>query len=172
MREAAIPGYRLSKAKLSTKVLTTFGILGLLLGLLGAIAMTIYKTGLSANDVSTYYLGKPIGGQSELAELDEMIVASTPRPVMELVEITHLHILGGSMMLFFLCHLLSVCSMSERKRVAIYSIAFSSFLSTFLLPWLIIFVSSAFAYIYGPIVVLFLASLILLCLLPMYEMWR
>lgn len=171
MREAAIPGYRLSKAKLSTKVLTTFGISGLLFGLLSAIVLTIYRTGISANDVCRYYLGQPLAGQSAVSELDSMILPSSPRPIMELVEITHLHILGGSLMLFLLCHLLSVCSLSERKRIIFYSVSFASFLATFALPWLIIFVSQLFAYLYGPVVIIFIISLIVLSLIPIYEMW-
>lgn len=167
MREAAVPGYRLSKAKYSTRVLITLGMCGLLLGLLGSAATTLTKTGISPERVAAYYLGEapPTG------ELDVMLAASGPRPFVELAEITHLHILGGSMMLFMLCHLLSVCDVRDRTRTGMYLVTFLSFLTMFSLPWAIIYVSRYFALLYGPASVVFLLSLVTLCLIPIKEMW-
>ena len=167
MREAAIPGYRLSKARTSTKILISLGIAGLLLGLLSAALMTITKTGLSTKTVQAYYLGTnglDAGGK-------DAIVSSGPRPLDELAEVTHLHLMGGSLLLFFLCHLLALCELSEAARTTLYIAGFGSFLLTFGLPWLIIYVSPEFARAFPPSILSFMILLVLLSLIPLKEMW-
>ncbi|MBN8548161.1 MAG: hypothetical protein J0M12_02475 [Deltaproteobacteria bacterium] len=167
MKEAAIPGYRLSRARRSTKVLITMAMLGLLLGLISSVSLTVSRTGLSPHSVLTYYRGEAEAGDA----LDALTSAATPRPFAELVEVTHLHILGGSMLLFLLCHLLSVCDIKDEVRSFFYVTSFVSFLTTFALPWFIIYVHPAFAYLFGPAVVVFSSSLLALCLFPLREMW-
>ena len=153
MREAAIPGYRLSNAKRSTRVLVTLGLLGLLLGLLGAVALTVLKTGITPTSVQTYYLGSNNNGNS--SDSLNSLLTTKPRPIAELAEVTHLHLMGGSLLLFLLCHLLALCKMSEGIRTSLYCISFISFISTFGSPWLIVFVSPAAAYLYGPSILVF-----------------
>ncbi len=167
MREAAVPGYRLSKARGSTKILISLGLIGLLLGLLGAAAVTIAKTGLSAERVSAYYLGTDDQG----ADLISLTTASTARPFAELAEITHFHLVGGSMLLFFLCHLLSLCDVRDSLRSVLYVAAFLSFLATFGLPWLIIYTSPIFSWGFAPAVVVFILSLIVISIIPLRDMW-
>ena len=75
------------------------------------------------------------------------------------------------MLLFFLSHLLSLCEMSERSRIVLYSLSFGSFMLTFSLPWLIVFVWPGFAWGFAPSIVTFLASLLLLITFPLREMW-
>ncbi len=167
MREAAIPGYRLSKAKFSTRLLISFAMFGLLLGLSTAALMTLLKTGLGREAVRQYYLGEAPGGSSGV----DAMFATGPRPLAELIEVTHLHLMGGSILLFFLCHLLSLCDISERWRAILYSISFFTFLSTFGLPWIIVYCWPGAAVFYGPSAILFLISLVVLCLIPLREMW-
>ena len=167
MREAAVPGYRLARARRSTKVLVTMGMLGLLLGLTSAVLLTVSRTGLRAQSVLSYYRGDAPSADA----LGALTSASTPRPFAELIEVTHLHVLGGSMLLFLLCHLLSVCEVKDETRSFFYVVAFTSFLATFGLPWLIIYVHPAFAYLFGPAVLILACSLIALCIIPLREMW-
>lgn len=167
MRESAVvPGYRLSRARSSTKVLTTLGLTGLFLGLLSSALLTLQKTGIRAGAVSTYYLGTSSEG-----ELDALLVASSPRPFAELAEITHIHLVGGSLLLFLLCHLLSVCDVSERLRTSLYLAAFLGFILTFSSPWLIVYVHSGFSWMFGPAILLFITSLFVLIAVPLWEMW-
>ena len=169
MREAAIPGYRLAKARFSTRLLISFAMIGLLLGLSTATLMALVKTGLDTASVQEYYLGAAAGqGPSTF---DEAIIATGPRPIAELAEVTHLHLMGGSLLLFFLCHLLSVCDVSERWRAGLYSVSFFTFLSTFGLPWIIVYVTPRAAFLFGPSAILFIISLIILCIIPLREMW-
>ena len=121
--------------------------------------------------MSTYYLGSKSDPATGSAELDEVLAPSQPRSLVELAEITHVHILGGSLMLFLLCHLLSVCKISDGTRTGLYLSSFAGFFLTFACPWLIILVSSGFAYLYGPSVVLFCLCLTALCVIPIREMW-
>ncbi len=168
MREAAVPGYRLSKARFSTKVLTTMGMLGLLLGIFGAVATTLLRTGITPNSVALYYGGSESVPEDEIGSI---VAPEKGRSVTELSEITHMHLMGGSMMLFLLCHLLSVCDVGDRTRTSLYLASFASFIGTFALPWAIIFLSRAFSYLYLPVVATLIVSLIALCSIPIYEMW-
>lgn len=170
MKEAAVPGYRLSKARPSMKVLTSLGMLGLLLGLMFSALLTISRTGLSSKSVSAYYLGE--GSSNEISDdLADITSASVARPFDELVEVTHLHLMGGSLMLFLLCHLLSLCPLREATRTSLYVVSFTSFIVTFTLPWLIIYVHPLFAQLFGPSIITFMLALLVLCLLPLKEMW-
>ncbi len=167
MREAAVPGYRLSRAKQSTRILITLGMFGLFLGLIFSIALTLSRTGIFPSDISVYYRG------TETAEgsLDKMLQRSVPRPFAEIAEHTHNHIMGGSILLFLLCHLLALCDVKDSTRSTLYIVSFSSFLLTFGSPWLIIYLSPAFAYLYSISVSVLTLSLLLLCLIPIREMW-
>ena len=169
MKEAAIPGYRLSKARFSTRVLTTLGMLGLLFGLLGAVLMTVSRTGLTTVEVQQYYRGNSEGTTGQL--VDEELVHTAPRPFDELAEVTHLHLMGGSLLLFLLCHLLSVCDIRDSIRTILYVISFGSFLVTFTLPWAIVYGSASFAHLFLPAIGTLTASLFLLCVIPLREMW-
>ncbi len=169
MREAAVPGYRLSRSKRSTRVLVTMGMLGLLLGLLTSIFMATVRTGLAPSSVRNYYLGTE--GEASKSELDTMLTSSQRRPFAELVEVTHLHILGGSMLLFLLCHLLSICDIRDDLRTLLYVTSFSSFLLTFTLPWLLIYLHPGFSYLYGPSIIILVCTLTALTLIPLWEMW-
>ena len=168
MREAAVPGYRLSKAKFSTRLLTSFAMIGLLLGLSTAALMTLVKTGLDTASVQRYYLGAAVG---DAAGDTEALFASGPRPIAELAEVTHLHLMGGSLLLFLLCHLLSVCDVSDRTRSILYTVSFTTFLATFGLPWVIVYLSPKAAMLFGPAAILFLVTLVALCIIPLREMW-
>lgn len=166
MQQAAIPGYKLSKARFSTRLLTTLGLVSLFLGLSSAALLSLAKTGTSAASVRAYYLGGDGDGG-----LESLLSTSSPRPFGELAEVTHLHLVGGGMLLFFLCHLLSVCELAERIRSALYIVAFTSFLASFGLPWLIIYASPVFAQAYVPSIFTLLTSLFCLTILPLREMW-
>lgn len=173
MKEAAIPGYRLSKARFSTRVLTTLGMLGLLLGLLGAVLMTVARTGLTTTEVRQYYRGSAEDAPSNVAAdpLADEITHTEPRPFNELAEVTHLHLMGGSLLLFLLCHLLSVCDVRDSTRTFLYLLSFGSFLITFSLPWAIVYGSGSFAHLFIPSVATLTFSLFLLCVIPLREMW-
>ena len=169
MKEAAIPGYRLSKARFSTRVLTTLGMLGLLLGLLGAVLMTVARTGLTTTEVRQYYRGSAEDAPQDA--LADELTHTEPRPFNELAEVTHLHLMGGSLLLFLLCHLLSVCDVRDSTRTALYLVSFGSFLITFSLPWAIVYGSGSFARLFIPSIATLTASLFLLCVIPLREMW-
>ncbi len=169
MREAAVPGYRLSRARASSRVLISLGLVGLFLGLLGAAGLTLVRTGLYPSAVRSYYLGVASESGDSLAALTAE--HSGPRPFGELAEVTHLHLMGGSILLFLLCHLLALCDITERTRTFLYVISFASFLSTFALPWLIVYASPQWASLFGPSIIIFIVSLVVLLAIPLKEMW-
>lgn len=166
MREAAVPGYRLAKARMSTRVLISCGLLGTFLGLVSAIAITLLKTGVRPHVVATYY-----AGSDAPAGTLEAMTSSLGRPLAELAEVTHLHLMGGSLLLFLLCHLLSLCPVSERLRTGLYLFSFGSFLLTFSIPWAIVFIHRGFAFLFAPSISVLIATLVACCAIPLYEMW-
>jgi hypothetical protein len=167
MREAAVPNYRLSKARKSTKILTSCGLVGIFLGLLSAVATTFLKTGVMPEQIADYYAG----AKHPAAGLDA-ILSSSGRPLAELAEATHFHLMGGSLLLFLLCHLLALCEISESLRTKLYLTSFISFLLTFGLPWGIVFIHRSVAYLYPASVSILLISLFICVWIPMNEMWR
>jgi hypothetical protein len=167
MREAAVPGYRLAKSRRSTKVLTSLGLLGLFLGLCSAAMLTISRTGIMPGAVRAYYLGSG----EEAGALEGMLSASTRRSFAELAEITHVHLTGGSLLLFLLCHLLALCDIDDSYRTGLYITSFASFLLTFGSPWLIVYGHPIFSFVYGPSVCVLLLSLLFLVAIPLREMW-
>ncbi len=166
MRDAAVPGYRLSKATFSSRILISLALLGITLGLFSAIALTLIKTGISPATVQVYYLGDT--NPDSLGNLD---LGEVPKPLNELAEVTHIHMIGGSMLLFLLCHLLSLCSISEGLRTTLYIVAFLSFLTTFGSPWLIVYVSPTFSYLYSISIPAFALALLVCTLVSLWEMW-
>lgn len=169
MRTAAIPDYRLGKSKRSTRVLITLGLIGLLLGMGSSLLVTVAKTGLSSHSVREYYLGRDPFDSTTTSS--DSIIPAEPRPFMEMAEITHLHLLGGSMLLFLLCHLISVCDVKDGLRSLLYVTSFTSFIVTFTLPWLIVYISPWFAALFAPAVFVLLLSLVVLTIVPLREMW-
>ena len=166
MREAAVPGYRLSKSKLSMRVLTTLGLTGLFLGLISACIITSLKSGMRPSAVAAYYRGV-----SETQSGADSLMSSEPRPMIEIAEITHFHLFGGSILLFLLCHLLSLCDVSETTRISLYSLSFGGMISFFSLPWLITFHAAWWSWLYAPSMIVLVISVFLLYLFPIREMW-
>lgn len=165
-QQAVVPGYRLARSRHSTKVLTTLGLIGLFLGLISSALLTLSKTGITPTAVANYYLGTAV-----TSDLDSLMVSSTPRPFAELAEVTHIHLVGGSLLLFLLCHLLTVCDVADRLRTWVYVGSFLSFVATFGSPWLIVYVNSGFSWLFSPAIVVFMLSLLVLTAIPLWEMW-
>jgi len=166
MREAAVPGYRLSRSRYSTKVLISLALVSVLLGLCTSVAVTLTKTGITPTSVIEYFCGIP-----QSSELGGLLSESTARPFAELAEVTHLHLMGGALMLFLLCHLLALCQIPDGLRLGLYLTSFISFLLTFGLPWAIVYAHQGFAWLYPPAIGALIASLVALTFLPLREMW-
>lgn len=181
MQQAAVPGYRLSKAKRSTRVLTSLGLLGLLFGLTGAALLTISRTGVTPETVRAYYLGATAQtslpdaagalSDSVAADLGEIVAVNSRRSFAELAEVTHIHVSAGSLLLFLLCHLLSLCRMPDGARTLLYVLAFAAFLITFGSPWLIVYVHPFFSWFFSIAIVSLLVLLVILAAIPLWEMW-
>jgi hypothetical protein len=166
MREAAVPGYRLSKSKRSTRVLTTLGLTGLFLALITACVLTTLKSGLAPSQVASYYRGS-----TEVIKDADALMSSEPRSIIELAEITHFHLFGGSILLFLLCHLLSLCDVSENLRITLYVSSFAGMITFFTLPWLIAYHAAWWAWGYTPAMVIMVTSIATLYIFPLREMW-
>lgn len=168
MREAAVPDYKLGKSKRSTRLLITLAILGVLSGLLSSVGVTLLKTGITPQDVADYYHPVPV---AEAGSVDALLYESTGPSFVELAEVTHLHLMGGTLLLFLLCHLLSLCSIRDSTRVLLYVVAWSSFLLTFLSPWIIVYVTRSAAPLYSISVVILVCSISICSIVPVREMW-
>jgi len=147
-------------------MLTTLGLIGLFMGLISSALLTLAKTGITPASITAYYLGAEVR-----TDLDSLLVNSTPRPFAELAEVTHIHLVGGSLLLFLLCHLLTVCDVSDRLRTWTFVTAFASFVLTSGSPWLIVYVSPSFSWVFSLSILAFIMSLLLLMAVPLWEMW-
>lgn len=166
MREALVPGYRLSKAATSNKILISLALSAVALGLFSAIALTITRTGLTPSSISRYYRG-----EEAPPTLGDIPLGMGGRSVSELAEVTHLHLVGGSIMLFLLCHLIALCSIRAKTKIFIYSLTFGSYITTFAVPWLIVFVGAGWSIVFAVSIVAFLISLFVCIGIIFWEMW-
>lgn len=168
MKEAAVPGFRLSRSRRSMKFLTSYCLLCLFSALVSAQMLSLSKTGFSVQQINEYYRGSTSATDNEL---EEMITSTNGRSFLELAEVTHIHLFTGSILLFLLCHLLSLCEIPEKLRITLYTVTFGSFLVTFSLPWAIVYCSDLFSLLYIPANALLTLSLTALVVIPLREMW-
>ncbi len=125
-----MPGFTLARANLSTKLLITFYLVTVLVGLWVAFLQYENRAGTSAQDAAEWILGN----EDDL-EATEFKSAKNTR---ELLSLTHEHIFSLPMMLFLLLHLLALCSvLGERSKIFLYSAGFASMATSLGSPWLI-----------------------------------
>ena len=88
-----------------------------------------------------------------------------------MVEITHPHLLGMSMMFLLLCTIFSFSSASEFLKKSIVFLAFGSIILDLGSMWLIRYVSSQFAILMVIAGILMAISFLFLFLIPLKDIW-
>jgi hypothetical protein len=151
-------GFSLRRAARPTKVMLTAFLLTVSTAIAVGVVNYRVRTGLTPSGAGAWYRG------SESAGLYE----KTP---LELLDATHPHLFGQAFLFFVLCHLFALTPVSPRVKTTVYLASFASVLVDAGSPWLIRYVSPAFAWLQllGTLVMV-LAFLVLVCV-PLKEIW-
>jgi hypothetical protein len=151
-------GFSLRRAARPTKVMITAFLVTVFLAI--AVGMVNYRmrTGLTPSGADAWYRG------SEAAGLYE----KTP---LELLDATHPHLFGQAFLFFVLCHLFALTPVRAGLKTALYFAAFASVLVDAGSPWLIRYVSPAFAWLQLLGTLVMVVSFVVLVTIPLKELW-
>lgn len=158
MQEYRWGKFVLKDAPRRTKVVYTALLVYLLFGLATIIAIEALKTGWTPQGVADYYRGNEA----------RMKFEKTP---LEMLEVSHMHLFSVPVVFFILGHAFMMTTLPDRKK---YRIVGASVLAVFLSigsPWMIRFGSPAFGWVKVAADLTLAATLILMVIYPVYEMW-
>ncbi len=160
----AFRGFRLWKAPRHTRVLLTIFDIMIVMATVIGIVMYRIRTGLTPAGTRAWYLGN----EHTARPGDEMLFA---RSFQELLDVTHPHAFEESFLFFILCHLFALTRVSDGWKIAVYVASFGSVVADLATPYLIRYVSPAFAPLQIVNGILIAAVLLTLMAVPLYEMW-
>ena len=156
--------FRLWRAPLHTRVLLTLFNASVVAATAIGILMYRVRTRLTVAGTRDWYLGNETTARAG----EEMTFAKSLK---ELLDVTHPHAFSQPFLFFVLCHIFALTRVGDRWKIAVYVASFGSVAVDLAAPYLIRYVSPAFA----PLQIAneALMSLVLLVLLavPTYEMW-
>jgi len=158
-----MPGFSLSNANRSTKVLLTLFLLTVLGGLAIALMQYLDRAGFGDVPAREWILGNE--GDLQATEI------KPPKSYRELLALTHDHVFALPMLLFILLHLVALCTIGERWKIAIYLAGFLSLLGSLSGPWLIAYRGAEWSSLMrwsGTVMASVIGGSALLCL---YETW-
>lgn len=156
--------FKLWRAPLQTRVLLT--LFNSMIVIATAVGMIMYRvrTGLTAAGARDYYLGN----EATARPGQEMLFARSFR---ELLDVTHDHAFSQPFLFFVLCHIFALTRVSDRVKITVYVVSFGSVLVDLASPYLIRYVSPAFAPLQVVNSVVMSLALLTLLVVPTYEMW-
>lgn len=157
-------GFSLRRAGLSIKVLVTSFLLTVSTGVAVGIVNYRLRTGLGIEGAVSWYRGNEASAGPGEAPLYE-------KTTLELLDATHAHLFGQAFLLFLLAHLFALTPVRSRVKLWAYVAAFTSVAIDTAVPWLIRFVSPAFAALQPVGLVLMIGTFLLFVLVPLREMW-
>lgn len=156
--------FQLWRAPLPTRLLLT--LFNGMMVLAAAVGVLMYRvrTGLTPAGAANYYLGN----EGSVRPGDALLFERSFR---ELLDVTHDHAFSEPFLFFILCHIFALTGAGDRVKVAVYVASFGSVLIDLGAPYLIRFVSPAFAPLQIANSVLMSVVLLALVGVPTYEMW-
>ena len=156
--------FKLWRAPLQTRVLLTLFSVMMVAATAIGIVMYRVRTRLTPAGTRDYYLGN----EATAGAGEEMRFA---RSLAELLDVTHPHAFSQSFLFFILCHLFALTRVPDRWKIVVYVASFGSVAVDLAAPYLIRFVSPAFAPLQIANGALMTATLLVLLGVPLYEMW-
>jgi len=156
--------FRLDRAPLNTRILITCFYAMMVLSLAVGILNYKVRTGLEPEGTAQWYRGNEEAGN----DVKEFLF---PKSVREMLDVTHPHLFEESLILFVLCHLYGLTRVRERRKRWVYLLSFSAVLLDTGTPWLIRFVSPAFAPLHIGSTALLGTMFGILIVRPLYDMW-
>lgn len=162
MKAFAPPTYRLTTASGNLRLVLSLYLVLVLLGLVTNGVETYRQTQFSLEGIATYYRGTGEQGGETLAY---------PKSVNELLLNSHFHLFIMSVTLLVLCHIFYMTAMPDRLKKGITWTVFLAALLEIGAPWLIRFVSEDFSFLMAISGSVLGASMLILILVPLYEIW-
>ena len=156
--------FKLWRAPLQTRVLLTLFNVMMVLSTAVGILMWRVRTRLTPAGAAAYYRGNE-GAADAGAEMQ------FERSFQELLDVTHAHAFSQSFLFFVLCHIFALTKASDRTKIAVYCLAFGTTAIDLGVPYLIRYVSPVFAPLQVANSALMTITLLVLLLVPTYEMW-
>jgi hypothetical protein len=160
----AFRNFKLWRAPLPTRVLLTM--FNAMMVVATAIGVLMYRvrTGLTPAGTKAWYLGN----EATARPGEEMLFART---LPELLDVTHPHAFEESFMFFVLCHIFALTNVRDGWKIAVYVASFASLAVDLATPYLIRYVSPAFAPLQLLNGAVMGTTLLVLLAVPTYEMW-
>ncbi|MBI4584763.1 MAG: hypothetical protein HY717_12175 [Planctomycetes bacterium] len=124
-----MPGFSLASANISTKVLLSLFLLAVLGGLAVALLQYYDRAGWSERGAVEWIQGNESDPAAKIFKPE--------KTYRELISLTHDHSFALPILLFVLLHLVALCSISERAKIALYVTGFLSLAGSLTAPWLI-----------------------------------
>ncbi len=128
----------------------------ILAGTLFSVWHGIRKVGFRPQAVRAYYLGSG----------EEL---SYPKELPELLESTHVHLFMVPLVYYVLCHLFAQTGLGALWKIPVIALTFANIALFLVTPYLICFLSPAFAILFPLHHVIFAVSALVLTLIPMRE---
>jgi len=158
MREFSSTKYRLKSAPIWQKRLYTACLAFLLVGLITSAVFGVSRTGLSVQGVVDYYRGNP----------DQM---KFEKSAQELLEVTHFHAFAIPVVLLILGHLFFLSDCPAPAKRLVVAVAAGAAMAGLVTPWAVRFLHPAWAYLKWAAGYALGAALLILIIVPVYEMW-
>ena len=157
-------GFSLRNCGSSTKVLITSFLMLVSAGVLIGVINYRLRTGLVPAGAIAWYRGNEASAGPE----DPILYEKT---ALELLDATHAHLFGQAFLLFLLAHIFALTPVRSRIKLWAYVAAFASVAIDVTVPWLIRFVSPAFAPLQPVGLALTIGTFLLFVVAPLREMW-
>ncbi len=150
--------FKLSRANTNIKLLITFFLICMALAYAVALINVYDKTQFTYNGTAVHYIG----------DEEEMIF---PKEFPEMVEISHPHLLGMSMMFLLLCSIFIYSSATDLQKKIILISSFGSIILDLGSAWLIRYVASQFAILMILAGMIMAICFLVMFLIPLKDMW-
>lgn len=134
-----MPGFSLSNANASTKVLLSLFLISVVAGLAVSMLQYLDRAGVGAEAAEQWIKGNE--GDFEA----ERIIPE--KSYSELVAITHEHAFSLPMLLFVLLHLVALCTISQRAKIVVYLAGFLSLWGSLGGPWLVAYAGTGWTWV-------------------------
>ncbi|MHB9025535.1 MAG: hypothetical protein ACYC7E_15425 [Armatimonadota bacterium] len=141
-----------------TKVIYTLYLLTSILGFLVIGVLAATRSGITPESIAVYYAGNEAEG----------IYGKT---FGELIELTHFHLFAIPLWLLVLGHVFCLCRWPFPIKIWVVIAAFLGVVCQIATPWLVVYVSQAWAPLLIAARVLLGIPLILFLIVPLWEMW-
>ncbi len=150
--------FRLRDTDRHIRLLYTLFLLLMLVGFAFSFFWAHSMTGLSPQGIADHYRGSDA-------------TYGEPMSFRELAEVTHFHLFTMPVVFIILVHVLYLTMASTRLKVTTTHAAFAGVALDLISPWLITYVSPAFALTMLAGDLLMTATFLIMFTIPLYEMW-